>query len=315
LRNAVFRNGSLYSAQTIPCFFSFSCARFLRIDVAGPTVTLDETYGAAGSYYAYPAIMVDPSGNMVAVFSRSSASEFAGVRYTSRRATDPAFQASAALKDGAASYVQVDDLGRDRWGDYSGAALDPLDPTRVWVVGEFADTPANTWGTWVGEVDSTSGQPPVPCPASTVLGNASEGKSMLATLYGFRDQVMAGSSQGRRYIRLYYRHAREGSWLLLRNRALRQEARRVLTQILPTLKAALAGRPATVTVDTLAVERLMDRVSAEASPELRGAVARLRADLRRGVLSSLLRTHVQRGTSTRPATRSAPTEGRQAGPH
>jgi len=313
LTNAVYRNGSLYSAQTVPCFLIYSCARFLRIDVAGPTVTLDETYGAAGSYYFYPVIMPDPSGNMVAVFSRSSASEFAGVRYTSRRAMDPAFQASAALKAGAASYVQLDGFGRNRWGDYSGSALDPVDPTRVWVNGEFADSPANTWGTWVGEVDSTSGEPPVPCPASTVLGNASEGNSRLTTLYRFRDEVMAGSPEGRRYIRLYYRHAREGSWLLLRNHALRQEARGVLTRILPTLQAVLAGRPAKVTpADALAVERLMDRVSAEASSELRRAVARLRADLRRGAFSSLLRTRVRAGISTRPATPSAPTQRRQA---
>lgn len=291
LTKAVYRDGSLYSAQTVGCFFGNSCARFLRIDLAGPTLTLDETYGAAGFYYFYPEIMADPSGNMVAVFNRSGPSEFAGVRYTNRRTTDPSFQASAALKPGDASYVQVDDAGRDRFGDYSSTALDPLDPTRVWVFGEFASTPPNTWGTWVGEVDSTSGEPPGPCPASAVLGNAPGGRSMLSTLYRFRDEVMAGSAIGRRYIRSYYRNAREGTWLLLRNRALRQEARGVLTRILPTLQAVLAGRQAKVSpADALAVEHLMDGVSAEASPELRRAVAGLRADLRRGTFSSLSRT-------------------------
>jgi hypothetical protein len=54
--------------------------------------------------------------------------------------------------------------GRQRWGDYSQVTLDPNDPDKFWLIGEFAreaNTPANghpggsgfsRWGTWIAEV-------------------------------------------------------------------------------------------------------------------------------------------------------------------
>jgi hypothetical protein len=155
LLNAVYRDGSLYTTQTVACFVLGACARYLVIDVAGPTVRVNETYGAPGFYYFYPAILPDAMGNMVTVFNRSSASEYAGIRYSRRRTADPAFQASTLLKAGEATHAKLDDLSRNRFGDYIGVALDPGDPSRVWIYSEFA-APANDWGTWVGEVDATA---------------------------------------------------------------------------------------------------------------------------------------------------------------
>ncbi len=56
------------------------------------------------------------------------------------------------LKDGRASYVAPigGTVPVNRWGDFFGAALDPAEPGKVWVVGEYA-APTNRWGTWVGE--------------------------------------------------------------------------------------------------------------------------------------------------------------------
>src|SRR5207302_73456 len=44
--------------------------------------------------------------------------------------------------------------GHNRWGDYSGAAADPTDPTDVWVAGEYALNNPNscTWGTAIGRL-------------------------------------------------------------------------------------------------------------------------------------------------------------------
>jgi hypothetical protein len=53
------------------------------------------------------------------------------------------------LQAGQNSYVRIDGVGRNRWGDYLGASPDP-DGTGVWVAGEFAAAAANTWGVQVG---------------------------------------------------------------------------------------------------------------------------------------------------------------------
>jgi hypothetical protein len=294
LLNAVFRNGSLYTAQTVGCFLFGACARYLVIDVDGPSVSLNETYGAPGFYYFYPAIMPDPMGNIVTVFNRSSASEFVGIRYTARRTTDPSFQASSTLKAGEASYVKLDDISRNRFGDYNGIALDPVDTSRVWIYSEFADSPANKWSTWVGEVDATSGETPGPCPASTLLSGAPGRLTALKTLHRFRDEVMSQSPNGKRYIGLFYRHAGEASGLLLKNAYLRRKTRDLLMRVLPTLRAVTEGRPAALTPDDLdAIEGLMDAFSAKAPPQLRGTIGLVRSDLRSGRLLSRFRIGVR----------------------
>ncbi len=51
------------------------------------------------------------------------------------------------IKAGEAAY------GADRWGDYSGAAIDPSDQTKVWVAGEYARVEGGSeWGTWIAEI-------------------------------------------------------------------------------------------------------------------------------------------------------------------
>lgn len=71
--------------------------------------------------------------------------------YTGRRSTDAlgALQASTALKAGAASYVKLDNSGRNRWGDYNGVASDPMNARQIWIFGEYVRA-KNVWGTWVG---------------------------------------------------------------------------------------------------------------------------------------------------------------------
>ncbi len=108
------------------------------------------------------------------VFTRSCTSEYAGIRYTGRATTDTTLQASTLLKVGEMNYLNPAS-GKNRWGDYSGAAVDPADPSKLWFFGEYAASPVNTWGTWAGLV-AISGAPlltstpiatPTPTPTPT----------------------------------------------------------------------------------------------------------------------------------------------------
>jgi len=152
--NAVFKNGKLYAGFTVGHNWgsgTVAAARFLEIDTATSSAVVNETYGSDGLYYWFPAVTVDGSGNIVSVFARSGASEFAGIHYSGRLTTDTGTQASLLLKGGAEC------ITGSRWGDYFGISVDPVDNANVWIYGEWAKdvpgvSPVWDWGTWVGEV-------------------------------------------------------------------------------------------------------------------------------------------------------------------
>jgi hypothetical protein len=83
----------------------------------------------------------------------------------------------------------------------------------------------------------------------------------------------------------------EGTQLLARDRQLRVQTRAVLRRLLPTLRAVMAGRPAQPTPATVqAVEDLMGRLEAKASPTLQTTIRQLRVELRSGTFSDVLRS-------------------------
>ncbi len=107
------------------------------------------------------------------VFTRSCTNEYASARYTGRAASDTTLQGSTALKTGETNYLNPAS-GKNRWGDYSGAAVDPADPSKIWLFGEYAASTVNNWGTWAGQVAITgSGTGPCVASASVLCLNGS----------------------------------------------------------------------------------------------------------------------------------------------
>ena len=82
-------------------------------------------------------------------------------------------RAPVTLKDGEGPYDKTEGVARNRWGDYSGAAVDPSDDLSLWTVQEYARIPfgrgdgPGRWGTWRGRV---GGGPPLPPPRCHVPG-------------------------------------------------------------------------------------------------------------------------------------------------
>ncbi|MCU7800577.1 MAG: hypothetical protein KZQ70_10630 [gamma proteobacterium symbiont of Lucinoma myriamae] len=110
----------------------------------------DHLLWSSGNYYFYPAITLDGSGadNSLAVFGNWSSSEryVSGVfrMYTDQpNTTDGPF---ISFDSGESVFVNIDDYGRNRWGDYSGVGFD-------WVCGfawggvETAADISNQWRT------------------------------------------------------------------------------------------------------------------------------------------------------------------------
>ncbi|HSG80753.1 MAG TPA: FlgD immunoglobulin-like domain containing protein, partial [Gemmatimonadota bacterium] len=153
VRNVVYRDGSVWTAHSVADASGlYARARYVRIDVMGPTVLEDVAFGSDGCWLYYPAITADANNNMVMVYNQSCTDEYIGIRYTGRTPADVALQPSATLKAGEANYVRTGGDGRNRWGDYNGVAVDPADGNRVWLFAEYAASPSSRWGTWFGQV-------------------------------------------------------------------------------------------------------------------------------------------------------------------
>ncbi len=153
--HAVFRGDSVWAAFTTAHNWgganNRAAVQWMQIRAAAGLLVQQGIFGAGSQHCFYPAPCPDHNGNMILVFSRSGSSEFGSVYYTGRKSTDPLgmLQPSALLKAGVAHYQALDKSGRNRWGDYSGIAADPVNQKVIWFYGLFA-APGDQWGTWAG---------------------------------------------------------------------------------------------------------------------------------------------------------------------
>jgi len=129
------------------------CLRVIEVRTDTFEVHQDITYGADDASYSHPALRPDRDGNLYVVFNSITSTEPLSVRVTGRAATDPlnTLQPSVVLRAGRGNPVGT------RFGDFSGAAVDPADPTRVWVAGEYLRSitlsgDSADWGTVIAQL-------------------------------------------------------------------------------------------------------------------------------------------------------------------
>src|SRR5262249_12836485 len=104
----------------------------------------------------FPTIAADMAGNFVIDFAASGPNQFVGAYYALHTPADGAgvLETPGVLHAGLGTYVLTDSSGRDRWGDYTGIALDPTDQNSFWMFNEYS-TADNRWATQVGELSVT----------------------------------------------------------------------------------------------------------------------------------------------------------------
>lgn len=153
LQMAVYRDGSLWTCHTINVG-GRAAARWYELNPATRVNIQSGTISDASRAYFYPSIMVNVEGHAVMGFCGVSPAETVGTYYTGRLSTDTSgtMAAPVLLKAGESVYTVLDNQGRNRWGDYSYTTLDPTDETSIWTIAEYASSPVNNWGTWIGEL-------------------------------------------------------------------------------------------------------------------------------------------------------------------
>jgi len=171
----VFRGGSIWYTQTIGLpagGLTHTAVQWTRLDAATGNVLdggrVDDATATAtngGLWYAYPHVAVNGMGDAIVCFTQFSSVEYPSSGYAMRLAADAAgtLRDPVIYKAGEDYYHKEFGSGRNRWGDYAKAQVDPSDDVSLWVVTEYAkartgtddgDTGSNSskWGTWWARV-------------------------------------------------------------------------------------------------------------------------------------------------------------------
>lgn len=129
----------------------FAMPDFMQINDTNNSVTQNWLLNYGAYYSMYPEVGVRPNGDMSMVTDEVSPSTANNLFASAWVIGIPNQGVCTVCTDGPAHFVAAGAgnyqrlfEGRNRWGDYSGAAPDP-DSTGIWAMGQFA-TNANTYG-------------------------------------------------------------------------------------------------------------------------------------------------------------------------
>jgi hypothetical protein len=186
LQDLVYRDGQLWMSGDTGCTPAGgstvrACLHFAQVDTTTMTIAQEITYGEPGIDYYYPAVTTDAAGNMLTVFTRSSSSENPSVYASGHHAGDVpgTFQTPTLVRAGASAY---DASPYDqRWGDYSGIAVDPFDGgATVWLAGQLMGAGGGmNWTTWIAQISAGGGGCQLPLTPTGLVANAGSGQVVL----------------------------------------------------------------------------------------------------------------------------------------
>src|SRR5207244_9646051 len=117
IKDVVFRSGSLWVSATSGCIPSGdavkrACLRVLELVQQGGSFSVNQNieYGAAGAYYFYPALTVDPDNAVVVGFGASSPAIYPAFWATGRRTSDApnSLRMPQVIEVGQAAYTNGD---------------------------------------------------------------------------------------------------------------------------------------------------------------------------------------------------------------
>ncbi|MGE5175879.1 MAG: Calx-beta domain-containing protein, partial [Hyphomicrobiales bacterium] len=192
----VFRNGSLYYAQTIglpATSYTHTAVQWTRLSMpaggfldGGRIDDATATSTNGGKWYAYTHIAVNSVGDFLIGYSQFSSAQHPAAGYSMHLAGDAAgtVRDPVVYKAGDDYYHKDFGGGRNRWGDFSTAQVDPIDDRSLWTLQEYAKPRVNTndgttgsngsrWSSWWANVGGPA--PTVTIAAGPSLAEGSSG--------------------------------------------------------------------------------------------------------------------------------------------
>jgi hypothetical protein len=124
----------------------------LRNPGGAPAIYQQGTYAPDATYRWMGSIGMDRKGDIAVGYSTSSSSVFPSISYTGRLATDAlgTMQAENLIVSGSGSQIPTpgQPAAANRWGDYSGMTIDPVDDCTFWYTNEYLKTSGEfNWST------------------------------------------------------------------------------------------------------------------------------------------------------------------------
>ncbi len=170
---AVLRNSSLYAATTEVCMASGdtaarTCLRIVQL--GGPqytTVTQDIEMVQQGTHVFCPALAISAKGDLAVAYGASSPTISPSFYLTGRKSGDPlgTLRTPILVEAGQVPWdIKNNSADIMRWGDYFGAAEDPVYADQLWVAGQYSTTPhgatdlhgpARNFGTRIEAIDTS----------------------------------------------------------------------------------------------------------------------------------------------------------------
>jgi hypothetical protein len=192
MQSVVYRNGSIWAAHTafMPSTGrTRSIVQWWQFATNGTVIQKGRIEDPSSNiFYAYPSIAVNAAGDAFVAYTRFAYNEYPSAEYAMRCVGDPlnVMRDGYRFKLGEATYFKDFGSGRNRWGDYTAACVDPLNDSTFWAVSEYSKSPSSTWGTWISEV--------YPCRTSYVDFNADTTVICNGTPLQFHDLTTFGET-------------------------------------------------------------------------------------------------------------------------
>ena len=164
---ALWYNNHLYATTTVNPGNGQATAHWFDFNATGVgAVTLAQQGNidgediAPGTHTFFPSVAVNTQGTIAFGFAASAPSIFAGSYFTQHTAADASgtVENSQVLRAGLDSYALIDNIGRNRWGDYTGISVDPANDS-FWAFNESALSKGagnGEWGTAWGNFGAPS---------------------------------------------------------------------------------------------------------------------------------------------------------------
>ena len=161
IQTLVERNGLFWACHTI-ITGGRTVIQWMQLSPAGNIAQTGRINEGSSTFRAYPSLAVNPDESVVIGYSRFSPTTFASAAYSYRNAGTPynTLDSEVVYKNGLSSYYKTFSGDRNRWGDFSSCAVDPVNGN-LWTVQEFADKKSGTgsdssrYATWWANVTPT----------------------------------------------------------------------------------------------------------------------------------------------------------------
>ncbi|MCI0746036.1 MAG: immunoglobulin domain-containing protein [Verrucomicrobia subdivision 3 bacterium] len=180
MNSVAYRNGFVWCTHTVflpPSNVTRAAVQWYKVRTNGDVFEEDRIQDVSGTNsYAFPSIAVNRFNDMLIGYSKFAATQYVSANYSFRAFFDEVAGKDRRLKAGHGPYARFggeDFSGLNRWGDYSGTVVDPVNDADLWTIQEYAAQPINSgtnhedgrWGTWSGKIS-------VPLPTNDAFSSA-----------------------------------------------------------------------------------------------------------------------------------------------